>query len=96
MIKLEAGNVLLKPSQRKQVMAWLKRSLRLGERLGNFMLTLVLHRTGKQVEVQAQVHDSAGDFTCRIRRTDWKNALRDVCRLISVRLHDQRLGRVVA
>ena len=28
MIKLEAGNVLLKPSQRKQLMSWLRRSLR--------------------------------------------------------------------
>ena len=36
MIKLDLGNVLLKPSHRKQLMSWLRRSLRLGERLGDY------------------------------------------------------------
>ena len=34
MIKLDAGNVPLKPSHRRQLMTWLKRSLRLGQQLG--------------------------------------------------------------
>ena len=51
MIKLEPGNVLLKPSQRKQLMTWLRRSLRLGERLGNFVLTITMQRSGRFYEM---------------------------------------------
>ena len=96
MIKLDEGNVMLKPSQRRQIRTWLKRCLRLGERLGDFILNLSLHRRGKQFEARAMVHDSAGDFRCRARRSDWRSALRELARLLSVRLHDQRLGRAVA
>ena len=42
MIKLEAGNVLLKPSHRKQMMAWFRRAQRLGSRLGQFILTITM------------------------------------------------------
>ena len=44
MVKLIEGNVLLKPTQRRQLMGWLKRVQRLGERLGNFVLTITLQR----------------------------------------------------
>jgi hypothetical protein len=90
MLKLNEGNVLLKPSHRKQLMSWLKRVLRLGERLGDFMLTITLQRTGKNYEVKAIVHDSAGDFACRNRQHDWRSALRDLVRDLVRRLHDQR------
>ena len=74
MITLDAGNVLLKPSHRRQLMAWLRRSLRIGQRLGRFALNITMHRSGRQYEVRASVKDSAGTFTCRSRRTDWRDA----------------------
>ena len=93
MIKLDAGNVLLKPSQRRQLMAWLRRSLRLGSRLGNFVLAITIRRTGRQYEVRAAVNDSAGAFDCRSRHNNWRDALRDLTRSLTQRLHAQRLGR---
>ncbi len=74
MIKLDAGNVLLKPSQRRQLMAWLRRTLRLGSRLGDFLLQITLHRTGNAYEVRAMVHDKAGDVNFRYRQADWRSA----------------------
>ena len=91
MIKLDAGNVLLKPSQKRQLMTWLRRSLRIGSRLGNFLLTISMRRTGRCVEVRASVHDTAGDFACRARRTDWRTAMRGLIRQLTTRLHDQYL-----
>jgi len=94
MIKLEVGNVMLKPSHRRQLMTWLKRSLRMGERLGDFALTITMRRDGRQVEVRADVHDSAGDFACRSRQPDWHSALREMVRQLSGRLHDQYIQRL--
>jgi len=91
MIKLNEGNVLLKPSQRRQLMGWLKRSSRLGKRIGDFAVTIHLQRCGNMYEVRASVHDAAGDFKCRSRRTDWRTALRELSRTVSSRLHDQCL-----
>jgi hypothetical protein len=91
MIKLEAGNVLLKPSHRRQLMAWLRRAQRLGSRLGQFLITITLHRSGRQYEVRAMVHDSAGDFVCRSRQADWRNAIRDLVRAVVNGLHAQCL-----
>ena len=54
MVKLESGNVLLKPSHRKQIMGWLRRSSRLGERLGDFDLTVQLSRVGHHHEVRGR------------------------------------------
>jgi hypothetical protein len=93
MIKLDAGNVLLKPSHRRQMMAALRRALRLGERLGDFVLSLTLRRTGRQYELRATVSDAMGSFACRARNNDWNAALRDLIRAITSRLHDQCLGR---
>src|SRR6267142_5620556 len=78
MIKLDSGNVLLKPSHRRQLMAWLRRAIRLGEKLGNLVVSLTLQRIGKQYEVRASVHHSAGNFDCRRRDRDWRSAMRDV------------------
>ena len=96
MVTLNAGNVLLKPSQRRQLMSWLKRALRLGQRLGDFLLKITLNRTGRLIEVNADVHDSAGDFALRVRRNDWRDALREIVRSLAMRLADQRLGRTAA
>jgi len=94
MVKLDAGNVLLKPSHRRQLMGWLKRSAKLGQRLGDFDLTIRIFRRGNQHEAVAAVHDAAGDFTCRMRRRDWRTAVRELIhRLVSL-LHEQRLRRM--
>lgn len=92
MITIDAGNVLLKPSHRKQVMSWLKRAIRLGERLGDFAMKLSLHRSGRFYEVQAQVHDTAGDFGVRFRQHDWRDAIRNLIRALSLKLSMQRLA----
>ena len=93
MLRLIEGNVLLKRSHRKQVMTWLKRVQRIGERMGDFLLTITLHRTGRAVEVRAAVHDRAGDFECRSRQSDWRTALRELVRSVLARLHQQSLMR---
>ena len=94
MITLDSGNVLLKPSHRRQLMSWLKRALRLGQRLGDFVLNITLHRVGRLFEVRATVHDSAGDFVCRYREADWHYAMRGLVRQLSDRLHDQHIQRL--
>ena len=94
MIKVDEGNVLLKPSHRKQLMSWLRRALRLGEKLGDFVLNLTLHRVGNVYEVRARVHDSAGDFACRSRQADWNHAVRRIVRQLSARLHVQYVQRM--
>jgi hypothetical protein len=94
MITLDSGNVLLKPSHRRQLMSWLKRALRLGQRLGDFVLNITLHRVGRLFEVRATVHDRAGDFAVRARETDWRYAMRDLVRQLSDRLHDQNIQRL--
>ena len=91
MIQLEVGNVLLKPSQRRQLMARLRRSIKFGNRLGNFVLRITLWRTGRRYEVRARVSDAAGQFGCRVRRTDWGQAIHDLIRALSQRLHGQCL-----
>ena len=92
MIKLDWGNVLIKPSQRRQVMAWLKRAMKIGQRIGDFFLTLSLHRAGRFYEVRATVHDSAGDFGIKSRQHDWRDAIREIAANVTHRLHRQRLA----
>jgi len=91
MITLAARNVLLKPSHRRQLMAWLKRSVRLGRRLGNFALTITIRRSGQCYEARADVRAVAGDFTCRTRGRDVLPACRDLAHTLSRLLHQQRL-----
>ena len=96
MIELDVGNVLLKPSQRRQMMARLRRCLKLGSRLGNFLMRITIWRSGRQYELRAAVRDRAGDFGCRVRRADWAEALHDLIQAVCSRLHDQCLRRQVA
>jgi hypothetical protein len=91
MIKLEAGNVLLKPSSRRQLMGWLRRPARIGQRLGNFDLTITLSRSGNQLEAVAAVRDKAGMFTCRSRQRDVRYAMRELIRRVNMQLHLQSL-----
>ena len=96
MIELDAGNVLLKPSHRRQMMARLRRCLKLGSRLGGFVLRITMWRTGRQYKLRATVRDRAGDFGCRARRTDWSQALNDLIRAVANRLRLQCLHRLAA
>ena len=96
MVKLDAGNVLLKPSQRRQLMSWLKRAMHLGKRIGDFLLTIKLKRQGRLYDVRATVHDAAGDFKLGSRSADCRDAFRTLCRKLAVRLHDQALVRRLA
>ena len=96
MVKLDAGNVLLKPSQRRQLMSWLKRAMHLGKRIGNFILTIKLRRQGRLYDVRASVRDAAGDFKIASRGADCRNAFRELCRKLAVKLHDQCIARQAA
>jgi hypothetical protein len=91
MIQLNSGNVLLKPSHKKQLMASLKRAVKMGERLGQFFLNLTLHRSGRAFEVIASVNDKFGNFDLRTRSTDMRTAIRNLIRMLSARLHGQLL-----
>lgn len=94
MIKLDSGNVLLKPSHRKQLMSWLRRSLRFGQRIGDFVLSITMKRVGRAYQVYAQVHDKAGDFECKVKQSDWRHAMRELVRQLSSRLHAQHVRRI--
>jgi len=94
MFKLDSGNVLLKPSHRKQLSSWLRRTLRLGQRIGNFALTITMQRIGKYYEVRVNAHDSIGAMVCRSKRHDWQDAMRDVVRRLTFWLHEQQLGHL--
>jgi len=92
MVKLNVGNVLLKPSHRRQMMTWLKRAQKLGGQVGDFLLTINLYRTGHVTEVRADVHDAAGSFSFKVRRPEWRDALQEIARMLVVQLNAQRLG----
>ena len=96
MIQLNSGNVLLKPSHKRQLMTWLKRAAKMGERLGRFVLNLSLRRSGKAYEVTASVNDSVGNFSLRTRSQDWRTASRDLIRMLAARLHEQLIIRTAA
>ena len=57
MVKLQAANGLLKPSQRRQLFAWLRRAIVLGERVGDFLLNISVRRVGRMFEMRADVHE---------------------------------------
>jgi hypothetical protein len=91
MIKLDAGNVLLKPSHRKQLNAWLKRPTRLGDRLGAFDVSIQMQRSGKAVEMTAGVTTARGVRAFRAREQDWRHAAHRIIRMLTVHLHDLAL-----
>lgn len=65
MVQLIAGNVVLKPSQKRRIHAHLKRCVQLGSRLGEFKLVIWIKRVGKSIEARARLIDPAGRFECR-------------------------------
>ncbi|MDP9172466.1 MAG: hypothetical protein M3O30_01185 [Planctomycetota bacterium] len=91
MFKLDAGNVLLKPSHRRQLMTWLKRALRLSKRLNNFVLAITMQRSGRQVEIRADVTNRGQTVAFRARQHDWQDAARQIIRSLTAHLHDQRV-----
>jgi hypothetical protein len=92
MIQLKVGNCLLKPSQKRQLLSWLKRAASLGKRVGDFLLTITVRRAKRGYSMRAVVHDAAGDFDCRARGQTWRDVCRALARMLSVKLHDQRLA----
>lgn len=92
MIKLEAGNVLLKPSHRRHLSALLRRSLRLGRQLGEFDLTITMRRADRQYQMQAHVQGRGAAFDCHCRQNDLRAALRTLAHTLTARFHDQCLG----
>lgn len=93
MVELDSRNVLLKGSQKRQIMAWLKRPLQLGQRIGDFVMKLTIQKVGRCYEVKAQVQDQAGTFMCRSRRHEVLGACREVTQQLKIRLHNQKLQR---
>lgn len=96
MLKLDVGNVLLKPSHRRQLMSWLKRATRLGQRMGNLVISITMHRIGRLVEVRADVADSTGTVAFRSRQHDWKDAARELVRKVTTHLHDRNIHHLTA
>ena len=96
MMRLDSGNVLLKPSHRRQFTTHLKRVNCLGDRIGDFAMVIAMRQSGRCCEVTATVHDAAGDFVCRSRQQDWRHALRELTRSLCCRLRDQRRMRSLA
>jgi hypothetical protein len=91
MIRLNAGNVLLKPSQRRQLNAWLKRPTRLTSRLGDCSVHIDLHRSGRAIEMTAGVITHHGKTAFRARESDWRSAAHRIVRMLTVHLHDLTL-----
>ena len=96
MFTLDSGNVLLKPSHRRQLTSWLKRTLRLGQQVGHFALTVAMQRVGKTYEVRITAQDSIGTLQCRSRRRDWRDAMRELVRQLTSWLHDQQIHQAAA
>lgn len=89
-MELVSLNVPLRGVHRKQIMAWLRRSLKIGQQIGNFVLKMTIQRSGKLVVVRAKVIDGAGEFTCR-SRGELMDACREVTQKLNLQLHKQRL-----
>lgn len=96
MIELVSRNVLLKGSNRRQILSWLKRSLRLGEQVGNLAVKITVQRIGKTYQVMATVKDQAGVFLIRTHARELMDACREIVRVLSLKLHNQRLQKIVA
>ena len=95
MIQLHEGNVLLKPSHRRQLHTALKRVVRAGERIGKFVLKITIRRVGPMLELQASVRDALGMFHCRLRGL-WQDVIRDCVRQLRSQLHLQQLSALRA
>lgn len=96
MVELLAGNVLLKPAQKRRILSHLRRTSRLGELIGDSRLAVSLKRTGRTVEARAKVQNRKGSFECKARDASWESAFLQLVRSVHDRVHAQRLRRAVA
>lgn len=96
MLKLDSGNVLLKPSQRRQLMTRLRRAMKLGQRIGKFTLNLTMNRCGKCCEILLSCQDKLGAMTVKVKRHDWKDALHDAVHRLENWLHEHRCKPAMA
>ena len=96
MIELESNNVLLKGSTRKQLMGWLKRSLKMAQRLGDFAVKITLQRVGSVYKMTAYVAGAGGPLECHAHGHDLRETCRDLVHRLSERLHEQRVRQTMA
>lgn len=92
MVELLAGNVLLKPCQKRRVLSHLRRSDRLSDRLGDSRLALSVRKVGRHFEAKAKCHNRRGDLECKARDTTWETAVLRVVRSLHDQVHAQRLA----
>jgi len=67
----------------------LKRALRLNQRLGDLMISISMRRTGRLVEMKADVSNRRGVVGFRARQHDWRDAARELARMLTAHLHDR-------
>ena len=96
MIELESNNVLLKGSTRKQLLGWLKRSLKMAQRLGDFAVKITLQRVGTVYRLTAYVIGTGGSLECHAHGHDLRETCRKLVRQLSEQLHDKRLHKTPA
>jgi hypothetical protein len=96
MIQLDCGNVPLKPSHRRHLIAHLRKAAKFGDRIGDFVLKLSLKRCGRCYEASAAGHDSRGEFAIRCRQHEWRDLRYELTRRVTELMHARRLRRVAA
>jgi hypothetical protein len=55
-----------------------------------------MRRTGRLVEMKADVFDRRGVVGFRARQHDWRDAARELARMLTIHLHDQMVHRTPA
>jgi len=96
MIQLNEGNVLLKPSQRKQLLSWLRRSIKYTQRMTRCFMSISMNRCGKQVEVIATIWSGKSPTVFHAKSSDWRDATRHLIHRLSGYLHDQLIRGAMA
>jgi hypothetical protein len=76
-------------------MSWLKRAMRFVQRMGT-NVSITMHRAGKLIEIRANVADSSGSASFRIRRSDWRGAARQMIHRLTSYLHDRMIRHLPA
>lgn len=92
MVELLAGNVLLKPCQKRRVLSHLRRADRLSDRSGDSRLAVSLKRIGRHVEARVRCHNRRGDVECHAKDASWETAIARVVRAVHDKVHAQRLA----
>ena len=69
-------------------MTWLKRTMKMGERLGNFALSITMKRSGRLIQIEADVATRRGAKAFGTRQHDWRDAFRELIRRLTIHLHN--------